>query len=159
LFLICKEAKMKKYTRQRIILDLIESVEIETQEELGDYLLKKGIEITQATISRDIKELRLVKVLTSKGRYKYATMDSQYEGVNERLVKIFRSSVLNVNKAEGMIVIKTLPGAAQVCASALDNFKMDSIAGTIAGDDTIFIAISSREMVEKTFKTIQSLLK
>ncbi|NLJ97927.1 MAG: arginine repressor [Tissierellia bacterium] len=150
---------MKKYTRQRIILDLIESVEIETQEELGDYLLKKGIDITQATISRDIKELRLVKVLTPKGKYKYAPMDSQHEGVNDRLVKIFRSSVLNVNKAEGIIVIKTLPGAAQVCASALDNFRMDGIAGTIAGDDTIFVAISHRDIVDTAFKTIQSLLK
>ncbi|HHV39022.1 MAG TPA: arginine repressor [Tepidimicrobium sp.] len=150
---------MKKYTRQRIILDLIENIEIETQEELGEHLLKRGIEITQATISRDIKELRLVKVLTPEGKYKYATMDSQHEGINERLINIFRSSVLNVNKAEGIIVIKTLPGAAQVCASALDNFKMEGIAGTIAGDDTIFIAISHRDMVDKTFKTIQGLLK
>lgn len=150
---------MKKYTRQRIILDLIESVEIETQEDLGDYLLKKGIDITQATISRDIRELRLVKVLTSKGKYKYAPMDSQYEGINERLIKIFKSSVLNVHKAEGMVIIKTLPGAAQVCASALDNFKIEDIAGTIAGDDTIFVAISHRDIVETAFKTIQSLLK
>lgn len=150
---------MKKYTRQRFILDLIENVEIETQEELGDYLLKKGIDITQATISRDIKELRLVKVLTSEGKYKYAPMDSQYEGINERLVKIFRSSVLNVNKGEGMVIIKTLPGAAQVCASALDNFKIEDIAGTIAGDDTIFVAISHRDIVETVFKTIQRLLK
>ena len=101
---------MKKYTRQRIILDLIENVEIETQEELADHLLKRGIDITQATISRDIKELRLVKVLTSSGKYKYATMDSQHEGANERLAKIFKSSVLNVSKAGNIIVIKTLPG-------------------------------------------------
>ncbi|NLJ79112.1 MAG: arginine repressor [Tissierellia bacterium] len=150
---------MKKYTRQRIILDLIENVAIETQEELGELLSEKGIEITQATISRDIKELRLVKVLASNGRYRYATIDGQYEGIKERLVNIFRSSVLNVHKAVGIIVIKTLPGAAQVCASALDNFKMDGIAGTIAGDDTIFIAIGNEEMVEETFRMIQALLK
>lgn len=150
---------MKKYTRQRIILGLIEKYEIETQEELSDYLLKKGIDITQATISRDIKELRLVKVLTPSGKYKYATMDSQQDGANERLTKIFKSSVLSVNKAENIIVIRTLPGAAQVCASAVDNFKLDGIAGTIAGDDTIFIAISEMEIVDFILENIQNLLK
>ena len=150
---------MKKYTRQRIVLDLIENVEIETQEELADYLLEKGIEITQATISRDIKELRLVKVLTSNGKYKYATIDNQYEGANERLAKILKSSVLSVDRAENIIVIKTLPGAAQVCASAVDNFKIEGIVGTIAGDDTIFIVISRSDMVESALNNIQNLLR
>ena len=150
---------MKKYTRQRIILDLIENIEIETQEELADYLLEKGIEITQATISRDIKELRLVKVLTSNGKYKYATIDNQYEGANERLAKILKSSVLSVDRAENIIVIKTLPGAAQVCASAVDNFKIEGIAGTIAGDDTIFIVISRSDIVESALNNIQNLLR
>ncbi len=150
---------MKKYTRQRIMLDLIENYEIETQEELADYLLERGIEITQATISRDIKELRLVKVLTSGGKYKYATMDSQYEGINERLIKVFKSSVLSVDKAENIIVIKTLPGAAQICASAIDNFKIEGAAGTIAGDDTIFIAVSRMDLTESTLGNIQNLLK
>lgn len=150
---------MKKYIRQRIMLDLIENYEIETQEELADYLLERGIEITQATISRDIKELRLVKVLTSGGKYKYATMDSQYEGINERLIKVFKSSVLSVDKAENIIVIKTLPGAAQICASAIDNFKIEGAAGTIAGDDTIFIAVSRMDLTESTLGNIQNLLK
>jgi transcriptional regulator of arginine metabolism len=150
---------MKKYTRQRFILDLIEKYEIETQEELADYLLDRGIEITQATISRDIKELRLVKVLASNGNYKYATMDSQHEGANERLIKIFKSSVLSVDRAENIIVIRTLPGAAQVCASAVDNFKIEGIAGTIAGDDTIFIAISDKELVDSALEIIQNFLK
>ena len=150
---------MKKYTRQRIMLDLIENYEIETQEELADYLLERGIEITQATISRDIKELRLVKVLTSGGKYKYATMDSQYEGINERLIEVFKSSVLSVDKAENIIVIKTLPGAAQICASAIDNFKIEGAAGTIAGDDTIFIAVSRMDLTESTLGNIQNLLK
>jgi transcriptional regulator of arginine metabolism len=141
------------------MLDLIENYEIETQEELADYLLERGIEITQATISRDIKELRLVKVLTSGGKYKYATMDSQYEGINERLIKVFKSSVLSVDKAENIIVIKTLPGAAQICASAIDNFKIEGAAGTIAGDDTIFIAVSRMDLTESTLGNIQNLLK
>lgn len=150
---------MKKYTRQRIILDLIENNEIETQEELANCLLERGIDITQATISRDIKELRLVKVLTSRGKYKYATMDSQHDGVHDRLIKIFRSSVLSVDKAGSIIVIKTLPGAAQVCASAVDHFKIEGIAGTIAGDDTIFLAISHLGILEDVLVDIQNLLK
>ena len=150
---------MKKYTRQRIILDVIENSEIETQEELANYLLEKGIEITQATISRDIKELRLVKVLTSSGKYKYATMDSQHEGINERLAKIFKSSILTVDKAENLIVLRTLPGAAQVCASAIDNFKIDGTVGTIAGDDTIFIAINHMYTMDSIVEEIQNLLK
>ncbi|NLW22413.1 MAG: arginine repressor [Tissierellia bacterium] len=150
---------MRKYTRQRLILDLIENYDIETQEELADHLFKKGIEITQATISRDIKELRLVKVLTPNGKYKYATMDSQYEGVNERLKKIFKSSVISMDKAENLIVIKTLPGAAQICASAIDNLKIDGVAGTIAGNDTIFVAVFRRDMVDVTYENIQTLLK
>lgn len=149
---------MKKYTRQRIILDLIENYEVETQDELAGYLLDRGIDITQATISRDIKELRLVKVLTSNGKYKYATIDSQHEGINERLIKIFKSSVLSVDKAENIIVIKTLSGAAQVCASAVDHFRIEGIVGTIAGDDTIFLAVSHIDIMDLTMKTIQNLL-
>lgn len=150
---------MKKYTRQRIILDLVENIEIETQEELLDYLLEKGIDITQATISRDIKELRLIKVLTGNGKYKYTTVNNQSEGVDERLSKIFRSSVLNVYKAENIIVIKTLPGAANICASALDNFKIEGVMGTVSGDNTIFIAVSHMDIMNSILDSIQNLLK
>lgn len=150
---------MKKYTRQRIILDLVENIEIETQEELLDYLLEKGIDITQATISRDIKELRLIKVLTGNGKYKYTTVNNQSEGVDERLSKIFRSSVLNVYKAENIIVIKTLPGAANICASALDNFKIEGVMGTVSGDNTIFIAVSHMDIMDSILDSIQNLLK
>ena len=150
---------MNKYTRQRIILNLINKYEIETQEELAEYLLKQGIDITQATISRDIKELRLVKVLTTTGKYKYAAMDGSYEGVHQRLSNIFRSSVLSVEPAENIIVIKTLPGAAQVCASAVDNFKIQGIIGTIAGDDTIFIAVKNISIMDSVLTSIHNFLK
>ena len=148
-----------KLARHAKILEIIEKYEIETQEELAEHLRKANINITQATISRDIKELRLVKVLTSRGKYKYATMDSQHDGVHDRLIKIFRSSVLSVDKAGSIIVIKTLPGAAQVCASAVDHFKIEGIAGTIAGDDTIFLAISHLGILEDVLVDIQNLLK
>ncbi|HSH35168.1 arginine repressor [Schnuerera sp.] len=150
---------MKKHARQSIILDLIENYEIETQEELAEYLLNKGIQITQATISRDIKELRLIKVLSSDKKYKYATMDSQYEGITERLIRIFKSSVLSIEKAENIIVIKTLPGAAHVCASTVDKLKIDGIKGTIAGYDTIFIAIENMNMIKYILESLKNLLK
>ncbi len=150
---------MNKYTRQRIILNLIKKYEIETQEELSGHLSKQGIDITQATISRDIKELRLVKVLTPSGKYKYAAMDNSYDGIHQRLSNIFKSSVLSVEAAENIVVIKTLPGAAQVCASAIDNFKINGVVGTIAGDDTIFVAIESVDLMDCILTSIQNFLK
>ena len=150
---------MNKYTRQSIILDLIENHEIETQNELAGLLIKKGIDITQATISRDIKELRLVKVLTSNKKYRYATMDSQNEGINERMSNIFKSSVLNINQAENIIVIKTLPAAAYVCASTVDNLKIDGIVGIIAGYDTVFIAIDNMDLMNSILTKLKNLLK
>jgi len=149
---------MKKYTRQRIILDLINSHEIETQEELAELLESKGINITQATISRDIKELRLIKVLTSNGKYKYASMETQQEGVTDRLVVIFKTAVLNVTRLNSMIIIKTIPGAAQVCATVLENFKILGVEGVIAGDDTIFVAVNDIDG-DNALNSINGILK
>lgn len=149
---------MKKYTRQRKILEIIENYDIETQEELAVFLKKAGIEITQATISRDIKELRLVKVLTQNGRYKYAVVDDRLEGTTDRLITIFRNSVISLDIAGHIIVVKTLPGAAQVCGSAIDSLRLKGIVGTLAGDDTIFIAVSDVEDIDFIIKTFQSIL-
>jgi len=149
---------MKKYQRQSKILELIENFEMETQEDLSNYLKRAGIDITQATISRDIKELRLVKVLSKNGKYKYALMEDNKEGTTERLIKIFKSSVIDFNVAENIIIIKTLPGAAQVCASAIDTAKIDGIAGSIAGNDTIFVAIEKEEKTDYVLKILTSFL-
>ena len=149
---------MKKYQRQSKILELIENFEIETQEDLSNYLKRAGIDITQATISRDIKELRLVKVLSKNGKYKYALMEDNKEGTTERLIKIFKSSVIDFNVAENIIIIKTLPGAAQVCASAIDTAKIGGIAGSIAGNDTIFVAIEKEEKTDYVLKILTSFL-
>lgn len=149
---------MKKYTRQRKILEIIENYDIETQEELLDFLKKTGIEITQATISRDIKELRLVKVLTGYGKYKYAVVEDQLEGATERLITIFRNSIIGFDVAGHILVLKTLPGAAQVSASAIDSLKIDGIVGTIAGDDTIFVAISDIEDMDIIINTFKNIL-
>lgn len=139
---------MKKYTRQTKILELISKREIETQEELADGLKAMGIDVTQATISRDIKELRLVKVMAKSGKYKYATIGQSQEGITDRLYKIFENSVVSIDNAMNIIILKTIPGAAQICASAIDYMGVDEIVGTLAGDDTVFVAIRSMEYVD-----------
>ncbi len=139
---------MKKYTRQTKILELISKSEVETQEELAEALKNMGIDVTQATISRDIKELRLVKVMSKSGRYKYATIGQSQEGITDRLNKIFENSVVSIDNAMNMVIIKTIPGAAQICASAIDFMGIDEIVGTIAGDDNVFVAIRDMEHVE-----------
>lgn len=138
---------MKKYTRQSKILELISRKEIETQEELADGLKNMGIDVTQATISRDIKELRLVKIMAKSGKYKYATIGQSQEGITDRLNKIFENSVVSIDNAMNIIIIKTIPGAAQICASAIDYMGVDDIVGTLAGDDTVFVAARDLEVV------------
>lgn len=139
---------MKKYTRQTKILELISKKEVETQEELAEGLKAMGIDVTQATISRDIKELRLVKVMAKSGKYKYATIGQSQEGVTDRLNKIFENSVVSIDNAMNIVIIKTIPGAAQICASAIDYMGVDNIVGTLAGDDTVFVAIRSLEDID-----------
>lgn len=139
---------MKKYTRQTKILELISKKEVETQEELADGLKAMGIDVTQATISRDIKELRLVKVMAKSGKYKYATIGQSQEGITDRLYKIFENSVVSIDNAMNIVILKTIPGAAQICASAIDYMGLDEIVGTLAGDDTVFVAIRSLESVD-----------
>jgi transcriptional regulator of arginine metabolism len=143
---------MKKYTRQTKILELISKKEIETQEELADGLKAMGIDVTQATISRDIKELRLVKVMSKSGKYKYATIGQNQEGITDRLYKIFENSVVSIDNAMNTIVLRTIPGAAQICASAIDYMGVDDIVGTLAGDDTVFVAIRTVEAVERVLE-------
>ncbi|HNZ82244.1 MAG TPA: arginine repressor [Sedimentibacter sp.] len=143
---------MKKYTRQTKILELISKSEVETQEELAEALKNMGIDVTQATISRDIKELRLVKVMSKSGKYKYATIGQSQEGITDRLNKIFENSVVSIDNAMNMIIIKTIPGAAQICASAIDYMGIDEIVGTIAGDDNVFVAVRDMAHVDSVLQ-------
>ncbi|BES65322.1 arginine repressor [Gottschalkiaceae bacterium SANA] len=139
---------MRKYARQSHILKLIKLHEIETQEELSALLKRDGFSITQATVSRDLKELGLIKALTRNGRYKYATMEANFDALRERLTNIFKNSVLAINSSGRMIIIKTISGAASITASAIDVLDLQEIIGTIAGDDTVFIAISDQADME-----------
>lgn len=148
-----------KTVRQVTILDIIEKNEIETQEELADALRQRGIQVTQATVSRDIKELRLLKVLTPMGTYKYATADKAENGLTDRFIRMLAESVLSVTAAANMIVVKTLSGSASVAGEALDSFRWPEVLGTIAGDNTIFMVVRTVEEVQTVVDRIQEMMK
>lgn len=148
-----------KTVRQVAILEIIEKQDIETQEELADALRKRGIAVTQATVSRDIKELRLLKVLTPSGAYKYATADKAENGLSERFMRMLAESVLSVTFANNLIVVKTLSGSANVAAEALDSFHWQEVLGTLAGDNTVLLIIRSNEEVAAVVARIQDMMK
>ena len=148
-----------KSTRQAKILELVAARDIETQNDLMEALLALGIKSTQATLSRDIKELRLVKELSPSGGYRYALpMRDELSDYDARLRKIFRECVLNYVPAQNLVVIRTLPGLANGAASALDNMAVPSLAGTIAGDDTVFLAMLTSEAAEDFCREIGEML-
>lgn len=148
-----------KISRHAKILEIIEDNIIETQEELAEMLKQSGINVTQATVSRDIKELRLIKVLTEDGRYKYAAMKEQDSTLNERLYKVFAETVLSIDYTGNIIVIKTFPGAANAAAEALDAFDLKEVVGTVAGDNTIFVLIRNEENVIPVIERFKKLMK
>ncbi len=148
-----------KYTRHSKILELIEEREIETQEELASWLKAIGFNVTQATVSRDIKELRLIKVLTREGKYKYATIKNQDAGMSERSLKILKNSFVSLDYANNMIVIKTMIGSANAAAVAIDSLDLKDILGCIAGDDTIFVLIRSEERVPEIIDYFNTLVQ
>ncbi|MBR3738621.1 MAG: arginine repressor [Eubacterium sp.] len=129
---------MKK-RRQAKIFELISSNDIETQEELQELLIQHGFEVTQATISRDIKELRLVKELSSTGKYYYSTGKRNYENTQRRAGGIFNESIISINYAMNTVVIKCFAGMANAVCAAIDSMELEAVLGSIAGDDTIFI--------------------
>ncbi len=148
-----------KNARQTAILSIIENENVETQEELASKLRDRGILVTQATVSRDIKELRLLKVLSSNGSYKYATADNAERGVSDRLVRIFVDSVLSIDYSENIIVIHTLAGSANAAGEAIDSMHWPEILGTISGDNTIFVAAKSKEIASSVVEKFQEILK
>lgn len=148
-----------KAMRHAMILQLIESMDIDTQEVLADQLLNRGVRVTQATISRDIKELRLIKVLSDNGTYKYASADRAEKNVSDRMMRLFSESVVSMTEAENLIVIKTLVASAQVAAEAIDSLNWPEIVGTLAGENTIFVAVRSKEMVPSVMGRFRAMMK
>lgn len=148
-----------KSLRQEKIVEIISKRNIETQNQLMTALLAEGIRSTQATLSRDIRDLHLVKELTNDGSYRYVL--GSKDGISDfdqRLKKIFRESVVDYAVAQNIIVIKTLPGLANAACSALDNMEIYNLVGSIAGDDTAFLAMKDNISAERFFREIESLL-
>ena len=132
-----------KSKRQDEIIRLISAGDIETQEELASELRKLGYKVTQATISRDIRELHLIKVASKGGGFKYAKPEKHEIAVSERLARILTDSMVRVDFSGNIIVVNTISGSANVAAEALDNLGWPEILGTIAGDNTIFIVVKN----------------
>ncbi len=132
-----------KTERHAKIIDLIGRYEIETQEELAAYLEKEGFVVTQATISRDIRELKLTKMAAGGGRQKYALVYEGMTGLNEKYLRVLRDGFVSMDMAQNILVVKTVSGMAMAVAAALDKMNWSEIAGCIAGDDTIMCAIRS----------------
>ena len=131
-----------KNQRQAKILEIISTKNVETQEQLLAALQQEGFQGTQATISRDIKELRIVKELTSLGTYRYTTSASEVNGsFSSRLNTIFRECVVGYDYAQNIIIIRTLPGLASAAGSAIDAMNMNMVVGTLAGDDTVMVVM------------------
>lgn len=149
-----------KFQRQAAILDLISNYEIDTQEELTARLKEKGFNSTQATISRDIKELRLIKIASSQGGYRYSVADGEQDaGFAPRMRNIFRECVIRVDVAQNLVVLKTLTGMANAAAAALDSMKIGSIVGTIAGDDNVLIILRDSDTAQRFFEETHQMLR
>ena len=145
--------KTKRHTK---MLELIKKHDIETQEELSDYLQKEGYQVTQATVSRDIRELKLTKVAMSNGRQKYAALTEANEDLSEKYTRVFRDAFVSMDMAQNILVIKTVSGMAMAVAAAIDAMHLHEIVGCIAGDDTIMCAVRS---VDDTIAVMSRLRK
>ena len=148
-----------KIKRQTKILELIKKYEIETQEDLSAYLEKEGFQVTQATVSRDIRELKLTKVSLGNGNQKYIALLETNEDLSQKYERIFRDGFISMDIAQNILVVKTVPGMAMAVAAALDALQIREIVGSIAGDDTIMCAARSTEdaivVIDKLRKFIE----
>jgi transcriptional regulator of arginine metabolism len=150
---------MMKLDRQSVIMAIISERDIETQNQLMEALAEKGLKSTQATLSRDIREMRLVKELGPSGNYRYVAAAKQdHTDLDIRLKKIFKESVVSYDVAQNILVIKTLPGLAPAACSALDGMSIDGLVGTIAGDDTAFLAMRDNNSATTLYKEIEQLI-
>ncbi|WP_295762723.1 arginine repressor [uncultured Oscillibacter sp.] len=148
-----------KDDRQSKILEIISQENIETQEQLLARLRERGIRCTQATISRDIKQLHLIKEPVGQGVYKYAVSGNRTKlNVAEKLRTIFRECIISIDSAGNIVVIKTMPGLANGACSALDNMEMNDIVGSLAGDDTAFLVMRTTESAELLCQEIKEML-
>ena len=146
-----------KVKRQSKILELIRENDIETQEMLADLLNKAGFNVTQATVSRDIRELKLTKATMQSGKQKYVATAKESSFVTERLNRVFRDGIVSIDYAQNIVVIKTLVGMAMAVAAALDSMENSEIMGTTAGDDTIFCVVKNESKAVKLTENLKAI--
>jgi transcriptional regulator of arginine metabolism len=147
-----------RYSRQNKILELIEAYDIETQEQLAEQLKACGFDVTQATVSRDVGELQLIKTTASSGKHRYAAIAGVTPPVSDRFAKIFTDTVRSISASDNMIVIKTLPACANAACESIDSIGFPHILGSIAGDNTIFIVCDDRKNVSALVAHFEALL-
>ncbi len=148
-----------KSNRQGKILEIIDRFNVETQEELISRLRDAGFDVTQATISRDIRELKLTKVLSADGKYKYVLNKTDKNGTIPNYKSTLSASIISVECAQNLIVIKTYPGMAQAIAAILDSAHIKGIMGSVAGDDTIIVAVRDNDLTTFACEEIKKLLE
>lgn len=148
-----------RYSRQNKILDIIKSHEVETQDALVSLLKKAGYQATQATVSRDIKDLQLIKTLSPSGRYKYTANAPAEQPPSDRFITIFRETIKGVESSGNIIVVKTLPGCANAAGEAIDTMNMGHVVGSVAGDNTLLLVIDDPANAPELVKRFHEILK
>ena len=149
------DLKSKRHTK---ILEIISEKDIETQEELADELKRAGFDVTQATVSRDIKILKLIKMQGASGNYKYVASSKESKDINDKLSSILANAAVSVENVDNFVVVKTLTGSASAAAEAIDTLFDTEVAGTIAGDNTIFILARSLDRAEELVDKVRKMI-
>ena len=148
-----------KTSRQSKLIEIIQKNEVETQDELSALLEKEGFRVTQATVSRDIRELKLTKIPTVSGRQKYAVITDAPENLSKKYERVLREGFLSMDMAQNILIIKTVSGMASAVCAAIDAMKMREIVGSIAGDDTIMCAIRTVDDTYAVMKKIRRIVE
>lgn len=155
-----KVKTMARANRQLKILDIISKHDVDTQEELVDYLRSEGFVVTQATVSRDIKEMGIIKTLSSDGRhYKYAAQQTKEATAADKFLSMFKNTVISIKSSGNLIVLKTEAGSAGPAAELIDKLSYDEVLGVIAGDNTIFVAVDGLDHVDTIRRRLEDLLE
>lgn len=149
---------MKK-SRQEKIIELVEKNEIETQEELAECLKAEGYQVTQATVSRDIRELKLSKISGMDGRQKYVVYENNDAYLGDKYIRVLKDGYVSMNTAQGLLVVKTVSGMAMAVAAAVDAMRLPQIVGCIAGDDTIMVAVRTAEDAQDVMEQIRKIIR
>ena len=148
-----------KRERHEVVVDLINKYDIETQEELAAYLRQEGFDVMQATVSRDIRELKLSKISAGGGRQKYIILSGDDTDLGDKYIRVLRDGFVSMNMAQNILVIKTVQGMAMAVAAAVDAMKLPEIVGCIAGDDTIMAAIKTVEDTRAVMEKLEDIIK